>query len=46
MVDGRWPPVGLHLLMGDDAKTKCENMLGNLQNNRVRVVQAVMIRGR
>ncbi|HJP38046.1 MAG TPA: methyltransferase domain-containing protein [Gammaproteobacteria bacterium] len=41
-----WPPVGLHLLMGDDAKTKCENMLGNLQNNRVRVVQAVMIRGR
>ncbi len=36
------PMVGLHLLMGQNAPTKFANMLRNLQENRVRVVQAVM----
>ncbi len=40
-----WMPVGLHLLMGDDAATKFANVLRNLEENRVRVVQAVMTRG-
>ena len=37
-------PVGLHLLMGEDARTKFENVLRNLREGRVRVVQAVMQR--
>ena len=36
------PPLGLHLLMGDDAKTKFANVLRNLEDERVRVVQAVL----
>jgi MPBQ/MSBQ methyltransferase len=40
------PMVGLHLLMGHNAPTKFANMLRNLQENRVRVVQAVMRRTR
>jgi len=39
-----WMPVGLHLLMGSDAETKFKNMLGNLEEDHVRVVQAVMKR--
>ena len=39
-----WMPVGLHLLMGNDAVAKFENVLRNLEENRVRVVQAVMRR--
>jgi ubiquinone/menaquinone biosynthesis C-methylase UbiE len=39
-----WMPVGLHLLMGDDAATKFANVLRNLEEGRVRVVQAVMNR--
>ena len=37
-------PVGLHLLMGNDAATKFTNVLRNLEEDRVRVVQAVMKR--
>lgn len=44
--DKGWAPIGLHILMGDDAKTKFSNMLSNLEMNRVRVVQAVMTRGK
>jgi ubiquinone/menaquinone biosynthesis C-methylase UbiE len=39
-----WMPIGLHLLMGDDAAVKFGNVLRNLQENRLRVVQAVMKR--
>ncbi len=39
-----WMPVGLHLLMGNDAATKFANVLRNLEAGRVRVVQAVMRR--
>ncbi len=38
------PPVGLHLLMGADAAVKFKNMRRNLEEGRVRVVQAVMIK--
>ena len=37
-----WMPVGLHLLMGNDAVVKFGNVLRNLEEDRVRVVQAVM----
>ena len=37
-------PVGLHLLMGDDAAAKFGNVLRNLEEGRLRVVQAVMKR--
>ncbi len=39
-----WMPLGLHLLMGDDAADKFANVLRNLEADRVRVVQAVMKR--
>ena len=39
-----WMPVGLHLLMGDDAATRFANVLRNLKEDRVRVVQAVLRR--
>ena len=39
-----WMPVGLHLLMGVNAETKFANVLRNLEENRARVVQAVMKR--
>ena len=39
-----WNPLGLHLLMGDDAADKFTNMFHNLKEDRVRVVQAVMKR--
>jgi len=34
--------IGLHMLMGTDARTKFANVLRNLEENRARVVQAVM----
>jgi len=39
-----WLPVGLHLLMGDDASVKFGNVLRNLEEGRVQVIQAVMER--
>lgn len=36
-----WMPLGLHLLMGDDALEKSRNMLRNLEEDRIRVIQAV-----
>lgn len=39
------PPLGLHLLMGDTARTKLSNLLRNLEQGRLRVVQAVLRRG-
>ncbi len=39
-----WMPLGLHLLMGADAADKFTNLLSNLEEDRVRVVQAVMKR--
>lgn len=35
------PALGIHLLMGEDAKTKLENVGKNLKENRICVVQAV-----
>lgn len=40
-----WMPVGLHLLMGEEALTKFTNMHQNVREGRVRVVQAVLRRG-
>jgi len=37
-----WMPVGLHLLMGDRAEDKFANVLRNLEEDRARVVQAVL----
>lgn len=37
-----WLPVGLHLLMGDDASIKFGNVLRNLEEGRIQVIQAVM----
>ena len=39
-----WAPVGLHLLMGDDAAIRFANLFRNLEEDRVRVVQAVLRR--
>ena len=39
-----WMPLGLHLLMGDDAALKFANVLSNLEKDRLRIVQAVMVR--
>ena len=33
-----FPPVGTHLLMGDNARVKLQNCLDNLQEDRVSVV--------
>jgi SAM-dependent methyltransferase len=40
-----WPALGMHLLMGDDAAIKLANVRRNLEEGRLRVVQAVMKRG-
>lgn len=40
-----WQPLGLHLLMGDEASRKFENVRWNLEAGRLRVAQAVMERG-
>ncbi len=37
-------PVGLHLLMGDEAPTMFENVLRNLEEGRACVAQAVLRR--
>jgi len=37
-----WMPVGLHLLMGDNAETKFNNLLKNLRENRIRILQSVI----
>jgi len=37
-----WMPVGLHLLMGNDATAKYANLLRNLEEDRMRVIQALM----
>jgi len=34
-------PLGIHLLMGDTAPTKIQNVMRNLQENRVCVIQAL-----
>ena len=39
------PPVGIHLLMGDTARAKLENVLRNLEEGRITVVQAVADKG-
>lgn len=36
------PPLGIHLLMGDTAPAKIENVARNLNENRVTVFQAVL----
>lgn len=36
------PPVGLHLLMGDDIKDMLTNYLDNLEQGRLKVLQMVM----
>lgn len=41
-----WSPLGLHLLMGESAEDKFSNVLRNLEEERIRVVQAVMKRAR
>ncbi len=35
------PPIGIHLLMGSNAKQKLVNLLGNLKEDRVSVAQGI-----
>ena len=35
------PPLGLHLLMGENAKLKSQNLIRNLQEKRILVIQAI-----
>jgi len=37
-------PLGLHLLMGDSALPKFENLIRNLQEGRIAVIQSVAVR--
>jgi ubiquinone/menaquinone biosynthesis C-methylase UbiE len=39
------PPLGLHLLMGGNAKLKSQNQIRNLQEKRIAVIQAVAKKG-
>ena len=39
---GERPPLGIHLLMGDDADLKIQNVARNLAEQRIVVVQGVM----
>ena len=39
-----WRPAAMHLVMGDDTTAKFNNVLRNLEEGRLRVVQAVMKR--
>jgi hypothetical protein len=39
------PPVGLHLLMGEDTEQKLDNLVRNLEEQRIVVVQAVLRKG-
>ncbi len=43
---GERPHLGLHILMGQSAHTKFQNVLRNLEQNRIQVIQAVMTLGR
>jgi ubiquinone/menaquinone biosynthesis C-methylase UbiE len=38
------PPLGLHLLMGENAKLKSQNQVRNLQEKRIAVIQAVAVK--
>lgn len=38
---GGRPPLGLHLLMGENAKLKSQNLIRNLQEKRIRIIQAM-----
>ena len=38
---GGRPPLGLHLLMGENGKLKSQNLVRNLQEKRIRIIQAV-----
>ena len=38
------PPLGLHLLMGENAKLKSQNQIRNLQEKRIAVIQAVAVK--
>ena len=40
--EGKTPALGLHLLLGDDAQEKMANLLANLEDGKLRVIQAVM----
>ena len=41
MKDAGPQPLGIHLLMGDTAPTKIQNVMRNLRENRICVIQAV-----
>lgn len=41
---GAPPPLGIHLVMGPDAMTKADNLVRNLDQDRVRVVRATLLR--
>lgn len=41
MKDAGPQPIGIHLLMGDTAPTKIQNVMRNLRENRITVIQAV-----
>ncbi len=42
---GSPPPLGLNLIMGDTAAQKLQNVARNLQENRIRVLQLVGVKG-
>jgi len=39
------PPLGLHLLMGDTARQKLQNLARSFEENRIQVVQAMAMKG-
>lgn len=41
MAENRTPPLGLHILMGQDAPTKMANMLANLEQGRIAPVEII-----
>jgi SAM-dependent methyltransferase len=38
------PPLGLHLLMGENARLKSQNQVRNLEEKRIAVIQAVAVK--
>jgi len=38
------PPLGFHLLMGETAQTKLENIIRNFYEKRLTIVQTVAIK--
>jgi SAM-dependent methyltransferase len=42
---GGRPPLGLHLVMGEKAKPKSQNLVRNLEEKRIRLIQAVAEKG-